>query len=817
MDKAALLALIDSYITTNGNQEITGAQLNELLQYLVQSYPNKVDDNALLSTSDYNPSRNYVAGMTAVVGKSIKRATQSTTGSYNAAHWENLVSDTTSLTYSELQTLVGSSSLVPEQVYFNSTDNIYVTAKSTTAFYAQAVLKASNADYNNVTGNFIGAWTGTTQILYDTLAGGSLTIGNLLVGGTSGAIGEIILKVAVNILGQRIAQVISKNGIAFAPGEVITETLPGGSATGVSANTITITTTAILGTIAANKIVSWNNLHYRNTTGSGTIKHPKYDTTNWTVLANTDVSYQTEYAPVIYNFTSNTIISRQDRIGNVVIDKSGGSCTRFQWGNLLTFDNKIFSFSFEGWNAAVGQNNLLIQDSGCYIGDSANVSYLNALGRSTCIFIGTGDALAAKVYHGNITMTAGYARHTEVNNLSDITLYDSGTDVTDSEFRNCTLILKGTSKLFNCSIDGGYDKIQKLFNNESHTDKIFKSGVKSTFETSSTIAHTDTSITLDATGFYGVYNVTTTGGVASIDTISLTMNVRINPVGSNDITFVHGSGLTLKGAVNKTLNAGEDWIEFFYNNSAVCEYAIGQYTAVSTTYEDQGNKATNFSTINDTLYPSVKAVNDKINSAIEGLKPKTDVVVATTANITLSGTQTIDGVAVIVGDRVLVKDQSTAADNGIYVVASGAWTRADDASTATEIQGAVVSTQSGTANGDTTWRQTADAITLGVTSLVWSQFGASVPDATSSTKGKARLYNSVAGTNTDGAPDQNSVKTALDLKAPLASPALTGNPTAPTQSAGDNSTKVATTAYVDSSLDDLDYHLVASFRVLTNN
>ena len=78
---------------------------------------------------------------------------------------------------------------------------------------------------------------------------------------------------------------------------------------------------------------------------------------------------------------------------------------------------------------------------------------------------------------------------------------------------------------------------------------------------------------------------------------------------------------------------------------------------------------------------------------------KKSVRVATTANITLSGTQTIDGIAVVAGDRVLVKDQTTASQNGIYVVAAGAWSRATDANTISKLAGALVNVDSGTANG----------------------------------------------------------------------------------------------------------------------
>jgi phage-related tail fiber protein len=63
------------------------------------------------------------------------------------------------------------------------------------------------------------------------------------------------------------------------------------------------------------------------------------------------------------------------------------------------------------------------------------------------------------------------------------------------------------------------------------------------------------------------------------------------------------------------------------------------------------------------------------------------VKAVTTGPITLSGTQTIDTIAVVAGDRVLVKEQAAAAANGIYVVAAGAWTRASDADTGAELLG----------------------------------------------------------------------------------------------------------------------------------
>lgn len=101
---------------------------------------------------------------------------------------------------------------------------------------------------------------------------------------------------------------------------------------------------------------------------------------------------------------------------------------------------------------------------------------------------------------------------------------------------------------------------------------------------------------------------------------------------------------------------------------------------------------------------------------------KKSVKAATTANITLSGTQTVDGIALVAGDRVLVKDQTTASQNGIYVVSASTWTRATDADAASEIAGGIVNVDSGTTNGGvcfTTYFKTTD--TLGTAAMSWER------------------------------------------------------------------------------------------------
>lgn len=93
---------------------------------------------------------------------------------------------------------------------------------------------------------------------------------------------------------------------------------------------------------------------------------------------------------------------------------------------------------------------------------------------------------------------------------------------------------------------------------------------------------------------------------------------------------------------------------------------------------------------------------------------------ATTGNITLSAPQTIDGISCVAGDRVLVKNQSTTNQNGIYNVAAGTWTRAADASTAANLAGAMVSVSQGTNNGGRGYKTRFKASdTLGTTGLDW--------------------------------------------------------------------------------------------------
>ena len=134
-----------------------------------------------------------------------------------------------------------------------------------------------------------------------------------------------------------------------------------------------------------------------------------------------------------------------------------------------------------------------------------------------------------------------------------------------------------------------------------------------------------------------------------------------------------------------------------------------------------------------------------VDMAVQGLDAKASCKAASTGNLSLTGAQTIDGVSVVAGDRVLVKDQTSGEENGIYVAAVGAWSRATDADGVTRAinngeitSGLFTFIEQGTQNGSKGFVLiTPDPIDVGVTELVFTQFS----EAGSATAGDGIVIN----------------------------------------------------------------------------
>jgi hypothetical protein len=144
--------------------------------------------------------------------------------------------------------------------------------------------------------------------------------------------------------------------------------------------------------------------------------------------------------------------------------------------------------------------------------------------------------------------------------------------------------------------------------------------------------------------------------------------------------------------------------------------STGVFTNISTTTGQISTTPSSSSDIANKYY---------VDSVAQGLGPKAACQVATTVNISLTGLQTIDGYTTLSGDRVLVKNQSTSSQNGIYIASASAWTRAVDMDVWSEVPGAYTVILNG-GQADTGWVCTASQTgTIGTTAMPWVQFSGS--------------------------------------------------------------------------------------------
>lgn len=276
-----------------------------------------------------------------------------------------------------------------------------------------------------------------------------------------------------------------------------------------------------------------------------------------------------------------------------------------------------------------------------------------------------------------------------------------------------------------------------------------------------------TSITTLGTVSIGTWNgtliATNVGGTgrSTIGSSGQVLGVNTTGNGLEYKTIANGTGIGLNFASGQIAinNTGVTSIIGTANQIAVSA-ATGIVT-LSTPQNISSVSSPTFAQItlggNPTL-PLQAATKQYVDNAVQGLTPKQSVRLSSTSNIALSGLQTLDGTSLSTGDRVLVKNQTTSAQNGIYVVSSGTWQRAPDMDTWGEVPGVFLFVEEGTTQADTAWVSTANqGGVLETTAITWTQF-LSASDITAGT-GLTRVGNVIAIYDTGTAGTYNRVTT----------------------------------------------------------
>lgn len=253
---------------------------------------------------------------------------------------------------------------------------------------------------------------------------------------------------------------------------------------------------------------------------------------------------------------------------------------------------------------------------------------------------------------------------------------------------------------------GSATSIIPIGGNGAFADLVSAQTIAGTKTFSSAIVGSITGNSATATALANAQNITLTGDASGTASFNGTATASI-------ATTLANSGVTAGTYTKVTVNA-----KGLATSGA--QALISDLGAPTTAVSFGSQQITNLA---DPTSAQMAATKNYVDSVAQGLSVKASVAVATTANITLSGLQTIDGYTTLAGDRVLVKNQSAPANNGIYIAASGAWTRAVDMSTWAETMGAFTFVEDGTAQADSGWVSTTQAGgTLGTTPINFTQF-----------------------------------------------------------------------------------------------
>lgn len=663
-------------------------------------------------------------------------------------------------------------------------DNLSLNGNTVGSASGSLVLSAFNNIIQLASSNYIagGAFDGSQVILSDTnadlkqLRSGTV---NLVVGASGTATNTVTLNNNGNLTVPGTINTLSNGNLTLSPnGTGLVSianafTLPRVDGTagyvlttnglGVASWAATAASLSIAGTTGTDSV----NLVSDTLTFAGATTPVTVAITNNTVTvavadATTIAKGLASFNATDFTVTSGAVTVNEERIQDIV----GAMVSGVETDLAATYDDTLgtLDFTLKTVNTAVGTygsstaipvvtvnaKGLVTNVTTQSISTTLNIAGTTgtdsvALGSDTLTFAGSG-AITTAVTNNQVAISVATATSSVLGVASfntasftvtsgDVTIKSAG--VTNAQLVNSSLFI-GTTQVTLGDISGTTSSLSVNISGKAATagtaDKVASSltfaasgGTALNTSFDGTTAKTIDYSSVGAAPSAGSSSIVTVGTLTS-GSIGVGFTAIVNARLANSSVTVGTTSISL-GASSTTL-AGLTQVDV--NNIRVAGNTISSTDNNGDVILDpNGSGTVNVSNARITNLADPTGAQDAATKAYvdanrTGLDVKESVRVATTANITLTNTQTVDAIALAVGDRVLVKNQTTASQNGIYVVASGAWTRAEDCDNTPGIEvtsGMFTFVEEGTANSDSGWVLTTDgAITVGTTALSFVQF-----------------------------------------------------------------------------------------------
>ena len=280
--------------------------------------------------------------------------------------------------------------------------------------------------------------------------------------------------------------------------------------------------------------------------------------------------------------------------------------------------------------------------------------------------------------------------------------------------------LTGTQTLTNKTISGASNTLSNIGNSSLTNSTVSYGGVSLALGASDATPAFDLQ---DATSYPASALTGTISNAQLAGTIDAT-KIHDGTISNTEFGYLNGVTSAIQTQIDSKLTASNNLSDITTASTARTNLGLGDMaTQSASSVAITGGSVTG---MGSPSAGSDVATKTYVDNLVAGLKTRIITRVATTANVDLTADlqngDTIDGITLVTGDKVLVKNQSSASANGIYdVVASGTATRNTDYDTIAELAGQIVVVQEGTTNGDTIYLCTTDTdATLGSSDITFT-------------------------------------------------------------------------------------------------